>query len=824
MRWYRRAASALVGVLLAALGSVGLAPKSIQAEIQYDALGSSALAIAAYEASRDQCLYSGKMRKALADIDAVLARLNADHWEEAKRTGPVGLIGLRNLGRMQGASDCKTYGLAIGYVAPVYFNAADLDQEVLAEFQNLLRGSGRSISGEAEARPPQTPQSPPPGSAAAIIAEMNRQNPTRNKSTDTGSGASTIQRLPPDAGPSAASRSQPPPRQSAEPSPQQGRTEPGRGDAAAPSKPFAQANPAIAPSATLPPTAPSPNSTLTSPGAGIPTSSAVEAVSCRAGSECRFVEATFACNLDDALALAEAGSVQGRQAGAAAVRAGKCEPVSVGRLLKLEATKSPNVVYATERGQHVGYLPSGVFAPADGAGMTPCQQPGFCAIRPGPPIWFCPEATDLDLPTPEAKRAAKCLQSSDSATGEVAEIKGSTAVMLNMYGGTPPYEPRYHVARGDLISLDLNPKPTPKWRGWCRPGDWCVTSVAALFCTDRAANERAMRLPPGEGRVAAIQAEPGCRILIPGNIMKPSGVPALDDPRRLIEVEHPTLKAGWASADAFKIVGYNPPIRYTSQLSDIVVADPRSPNLVAFAISAQGTGEASGSFRAGPKEGMAYCKRRWGEEDISALRICVDESNTTLTVKADCYAKRVSLHGRRYELRENSVGAQPDINPDPRRQWLYRDLASGEWLDGSSTSGEAMVGTAFNALCPGTDPEVHSSIAYRDPHAMFPRELQGRWFDNRRACTDPRRNEPDYDEHTWMAISTEGRVGSRDYEWPQRINAVRPISRGTWAIDGSHKIDDVTVPEIFQSSTYQLTRDGFVLRQQGRVSEWVRCR
>lgn len=72
-----------------------------------------------------------------------------------------------------------------------------------------------------------------------------------------------------------------------------------------------------------------------------------------------------------------------------------------------------------------------------------------------------------------------------------------------------------------------------------------------------------------------------------------------------------------------------------------------------------------------------------------------------------------------------------------------------------------------------------------------------------------------------MLISADGRVRSREYEWPQRVNAVR--AAGRWEIDGSHCIDDATVPEIFQSSTYRLTRDGLVLRQQGRVSEWVRC-
>ncbi|KQU25486.1 hypothetical protein ASG63_20460 [Methylobacterium sp. Leaf94] len=75
-----------------------------------------------------------------------------------------------------------------------------------------------------------------------------------------------------------------------------------------------------------------------------------------------------------------------------------------------------------------------------------------------------------------------------------------------------------------------------------------------------------------------------------------------------------------------------------------------------------------------------------------------------------------------------------------------------------------------------------------------------------------------------MEISAESRVGSREFEFTQRINAVRALGRGVWEIDGTHRIDDATVPEIFQSSTYRLTLDGFELGQRGQASKWVRCR
>ena len=796
MGWHQQIASALRGIGVATFAVVGLAHSPGWAQSQYDVFSSGALAIAAYEASKKQCVYSDKMGKALADIDAFLNRQDAYRWDESKRLAPDGMTGPRNMARMQGASDCKVYGLFIGNAAIVYFNAAAFDQAVFAEFNQLLKGEGRGISGEAEARPPQPPT---PGSAAAMIAEYNRQNPNLNQGSDTGPGP-TMRRPSSDGPSSGVSRSQLPPRQSAEPSPRRERTTP-------PLLP--EATPLVAP----PIVAPQPARPAVSSSSD-----------CRAAGDCRASQPTFACNLDDAARIAGAGPDAGRQAGLAAVRAGHCEIVAASRSLKIEATKSPNVVYATEQGRHVGYLPVGVFAPADQAMTAPCRAAGFCAVRPGMAAWICPQPDDLSLPTTEAKRTARCLQISDNTVGEVVQVVGPTAALVNLFGGAPPYEPRYYAAQADLMGISVKPTPTPASRGWCRPGDWCITSVGALFCSERAANERVMRLPPGEGRVSALRAEAGCRVVIAGSPLKPDGVSMAGNGRKLIEVEHPILGKGWASADAFKLVAFTTPIQHTSQLSDLIVSVAKSPSFVAVGLSAQGTSEASGSFRAGPKERLAFCKNHWSDDNASALRSCLAEPDTTITVKADCSTKRISLDRRRYELRERPGDVPPDIHTDLTRRWLFRDLANGKWLDGTTVSGEATVSTAFNALCPGIDPEATSSLVYRDPRAVFPRELQGRWYDDRRACGDPRRNTRDYDEHGWMVISAEDRVGSREYEWPQRINAVRTVGRGAWEIDGSHRIDDVTVPEIFQSSIYQLTRDGFVLRQLGGVSEWVRCR
>ena len=805
MAWHLGIASALRRIGVAAIAVVSLVAGVGRVQSQYDVFASGALAIAAYEASKERCVYSGQLGKALADIDAFLNRQDAYRWEESKRVAPDGMTGARNMARMQGASDCKVYGLLIGNAAIVYFNVAEFDQAVFAEFNGLQKGEGRSISVEVEGR---SPQPPAPGNAADTIARLNRQNPTMNQSADTGGRASTLRRLPADDGVPPVSPSQPPPRQSAEPPPRRER---------APSAPLAQVAPfAAPPSRGSPNPAPQPSPPTASPSSD-----------CRVAGDCRLAHPTFACNLNDAARLAGLGPDAGRQAGLAAVRAGTCEIVAAGRSLRIEATNNPHVVYVTEQGRHVGYLPLGVFAPADQAAAVACLAPGFCAVRTGGPAWICPQPNGLDQLTPEAKRAAGCLQVSSNVTAEVAPAEGNTIALLNMVGGSPPVPKRYYVTRDDLIGLDLTPPPTPAGRGWCRPGDWCVISVAALFCWDRAAYDRIMGLASADARRTAISGEPDCRLLLPGSLLKPSGLPATNEPRKLIEVEHPVLKAGWASANAFKVVAYNPPVRYTAQIADLTVSFGRGPALVAIALRAQGTSEASGIFRAGPAERLAFCHSYHGDERPSEFRACFGEPDITLNARADCTRRSITLSGGRsgrFELREYPGAIPAEAHTDPRRHWLFRDLASGEWLDGTTASGEVAVTTAFDALCPSANPEAIASVAYRDARAQFPRELQGRWYDDRRACADRRRNEPDYDEHGWMEITAESRVGSRQFEWPQRINAVRTLGQGGLEIDGSHRIDDATVPEIFQSNTYRLTRDGFELRQQGHMSEWVRCR
>ncbi|WP_237481878.1 hypothetical protein [Lichenibacterium dinghuense] len=75
-----------------------------------------------------------------------------------------------------------------------------------------------------------------------------------------------------------------------------------------------------------------------------------------------------------------------------------------------------------------------------------------------------------------------------------------------------------------------------------------------------------------------------------------------------------------------------------------------------------------------------------------------------------------------------------------------------------------------------------------------------------------------------MVIAPAGRTGNREFEFPERANAVRRVGPSSWQIDSSHTVDGLEVPEIFSTITYTLTRDGLTLTREGGASKWVRCR
>lgn len=555
----------------------------------------------------------------------------------------------------------------------------------------------------------------------------------------------------------------------------------------------------------------------------IPTAAGVAAPRCTVGTTCTFTAPVFACDYAGAEKIAAAGLVQGSEIVNGLVLEKSCQMVPAGRAVMTEAAKTAQIVYLSDGGQHLGYMPVGVFASSGTGARAACDQPGFCAVRPGAQVSLCPTVESLALPTLEAKSAAKCLRISDSNAGEVVSVAEKSVTLANMFGGRPPYQSVYHAARSDFVRLDLNPYPTPAARGWCRPETWCVTAATALFCTDKAAPARIEATPLGEPRRLAVQAEPSCRFVVGGGVLKPKELPATGDPQKLVAVEHPTLGVGWANVSAFPIVAFNLPLRDTARLADLKISQSRDPAYAAIGIRGQGTPTASGVFRSSPQERREFCAGYWGEDQTDSLNSCLSEPDATIRAKANCEAKELALNGRRYGLFERPRDAAADIHTDPHRQMLYRDLQSREWLDGSTISGEVTVATALNALCPGVDLEASYSLVYRDPHAQYPRALWGRWFSDPRACTDPRRNQPDYDEYVWSEISERA---ERSRDSTDTLSAVRQAGRDTWLIDATSPSQEEALN--FSSMLYTATRNGLEIRanepkNNTRPTRWIRC-
>ncbi|WP_237480597.1 hypothetical protein [Lichenibacterium dinghuense] len=545
---------------------------------------------------------------------------------------------------------------------------------------------------------------------------------------------------------------------------------------------------------------------------------------CTAGQTCTYPDPIFACDYASAERIAAAGPAAGRDLGLTLVHARSCQIAPAGLPVKAEATQSARVLYLTNAGKHLGYLPVDVFAPAGSATLTSCQDVAFCAVRSGAPAWACPKPGALTLPTTEAKGGAGCITVEAGNTGEVVQGASDVEPIGILFGSGTDYRPSYFVARADLSAVAIPSRPTPFDRGWCKPGDTCVTSAPALFCPDRATEERLLALPAGEASRTEVLMEAGCRRLLRGNPLTPAELPAAGGPARLVPVTHPVLKKGWVSADAFGAVALAPPLRYTRRLADLTVLNLKGPNLAAVRLAGQGTREAVGDFQVTRQEQIAFCQRLQDAGTRVDLEICAAQAPaTTRRFAADCGRRLLSFGGGRYQLVEKVDQGPPDQDLDPDHHWAFRDLGYGSDLTATAPIFEPLE-SAFNALCPGADPEVSSSLAYRDPQAAFPRELAGRWFDDRRACRDPGRNGEDYDEHAVMVIAPAGRTGNREFEFPERANAVRRVGPGSWQIDSSHTVDGLDPPEILSTATYMLTRDELTLTREGAASKWVRCR
>lgn len=238
---------------------------------------------------------------------------------------------------------------------------------------------------------------------------------------------------------------------------------------------------------------------------------------CTAGQACTTPAPTFACDYAAAERIAAAGPAAGRDLGLTLVRAKACQIAPAGLSVEAEATPSARVLYLTHEGKHLGYMPVGVSAPVGSATLTSCQDSAFCAVRSGAPAWACPEAGALALPTNGARGGAGCIAVEAGNTGEVVQGTSDAGPIAILFGGDGGRPRGHFVARGDLEAVAMSSMVTPAERGWCKPGDTCVTSAPTLLCQDRAAYARLLALPLDEARRVDVLMEAGCRRLLRGN-------------------------------------------------------------------------------------------------------------------------------------------------------------------------------------------------------------------------------------------------------------------------------------------------------------------
>lgn len=324
--------------------------------------------------------------------------------------------------------------------------------------------------------------------------------------------------------------------------------------------------------------------------------------------------------------------------------------------------------------------------------------------------------------------------------------------------------------------------PVQTWnreRGWCRAGDWCETLRPAVFCSDRSAFNRVLTEPVGPLRLRRIEQEGSCRSFDAGAVLKPAG--AGDGRDRAIFATHGFHGDGVITADAFGRVSEEVPLTVTNRLDSIEIHYVRAPTQRAMGLSGQGTERAVGTFQSLPADIVNDCRREPGEENRQQFQTCLArqqrDAQRPLMARANCQTKTVRIFDSLFQLRPSSD--EPGSVRPYRREMVWHDVEKGEWLDGSSASGEVAIDTAFDALCPGIRQDARQGLVFRDPAAQFPGYLRGIWASSPEACRDIEAN-PRTHEQTYLEIKARVLSG---YEYRGEINVIRPVGRNTIQVD-----------------------------------------
>ena len=356
----------------------------------------------------------------------------------------------------------------------------------------------------------------------------------------------------------------------------------------------------------------------------------------------------------------------------------------------------------------------------------------------------------------------------------------------------------------------------------CTVGGPC-TFATPIFACDFEGALRVAAAGPARGPEVgkALVAEKSCQLVPAG---RPLGTEATQS-AQVVYATEAGLHLGYLPVGVFSATetaaAAGPerpvPIRVTTRGQDVMLFR-RGPAPVVVRMAGQGTGSAAGLFRSGPAERRDFCANSVGDSSAEKKRCMAKYRNDdTFAVHADCGSRVVTVLDRTYRLHPRPATFPSDGNIDPDRKWLWQDVATDEWLDGSTPSHEPQVDSAFNALCPGRRPDADHGFVLRDPAAQFPPSLRGTWAPNAQTCAKVGRGQDPQAVEDALTVTAND---VRGIEYQETLNQIRRTDQGwvadvSWTDDGDSGLASVRYEPagaslfvVGVSGTLQLVRCG----------------
>lgn len=218
------------------------------------------------------------------------------------------------------------------------------------------------------------------------------------------------------------------------------------------------------------------------------------------------------------------------------------------------------------------------------------------------------------------------------------------------------------------------------------------------------------------------------------------------------------------------------------------------------------------------RDAIAFCGEL-ADGDARQQAACLSghrkSSSAHFVARADCSAKLLSFNDRTLKLSRRPAEDAGKSSPG-YKYLVWRDVATDQYVTTTTSDGEITIDSAFDALCPTINTDSIKAVIYRDPKAMFPKEIRGLWVLNKQVCAIYRRNPADTDGQGLMTIGEREVVS---YEARERLNQMRRDGR-IWEADVSWEAEG----EAGQNTVrYALTSAGLEVRSMNGTSRWMRC-